>query len=177
MQKHKLTFGLISILAGLIVYYLFMNFAQNPKYNGTLAVDSGGKIEARVISVIDGDTIDVDAGGKKYTVRYIGIDTPETVKPNTKVECYGKEASSRNRELVENEIVLLEHDADKKDSYGRELRYVYLKESNTLINQKLVEEGYAEAKSYPPNTRHQKLLDEAEADARNSQSGMWGQCK
>ena len=76
--------------------------------------------------MIDGDTIEVDMNGSQYTVRYIGMDTPETVHPTRGVEPYGHEASKRNRELVEGKTVYLEKDISETDRYGRLLRYVYL---------------------------------------------------
>ena len=76
-----------------------------------------------VIRVVDGDTIEIEGGQK---VRYIGIDTPETVDPSRPVGCYGKEASDKNKELVEGKIVRLEKDISETDRYGRLLRYIYV---------------------------------------------------
>ena len=83
-----------------------------------------GVVEATVVRVIDGDTIEVEIDGTSYRVRYIGIDTPETVHPQKPVECFGKEASEKNRELVEGKRVRLEKDVSDTDKYGRLLRYV-----------------------------------------------------
>src|SRR3989344_6996325 len=91
----------------------------------------------KVTRVIDGDTIEIEGGQK---VRYIGIDTPETVDPRSLPQCFGKEAASKNRELVEGKKVRLEKDILDKDKYGRLLRYVYLPDSNSgiFINDYLV---------------------------------------
>ncbi|MDP3793405.1 MAG: thermonuclease family protein, partial [Candidatus Uhrbacteria bacterium] len=82
--------------------------------------------QALVVRVVDGDTIDVLIGGEQLRVRYIGIDTPETVDPRRPVGCFGKEASARNRELVEGKTVALEKDVSETDRFGRLLRYVWL---------------------------------------------------
>lgn len=130
---------------------------------------------AKVVAVIDGDTIDVDLGeGNVKRVRYIGIDTPETSDPRTTVECFGKEASAKNKELVANGTVGLEKDVSETDRYGRLLRYVY--KGDLFINQVLVAEGYANASSYPPDIKYQDKLRQAEQQARSTNKGLWGAC-
>lgn len=123
----------------------------------------------RVARVIDGDTIEL-VGGEK--VRYIGIDTPETVKPDAPVECFGEEASRENRRLVEGKLVSLERDISDRDRYGRLLRYVFL-EDGTLVNGVLVRGGYAYASSFPPDVARQESFREAERDARAEGRGLW----
>ena len=100
----------------------------------------------RVAKVVDGDTIKLENG---KTVRYIGIDTPETKDPRKEVQCFGEEASAYNQDLVEGKVVALEADVADKDRYDRLLRYVWLEDE--MINKKLVAEGYAYASSYPPH--------------------------
>lgn len=130
---------------------------------------------AQVIEIVDGDTIKVDIGGGEIkTVRYIGIDTPEIVAPGQDVECYGREASRKNTELVEGAIVGLETDVNNTDQYGRLLRYVYL--GDLLVNQVLVKEGYAFASAYPPDVKYQDDLDQAELEAREANRGLWSAC-
>lgn len=126
---------------------------------------------AKVIKVVDGDTIEIE-GGKK--VRYIGIDTPETVDPRKPVQCFGKEASNKNKELIEGKEVKLEKDVSETDKYGRLLRYVYL--GDTLINELLVKEGYAHASSYPPDIKYQDRFTRAEREARENNRGLWEAC-
>lgn len=125
----------------------------------------------KVVSVVDGDTIKIESG---QTVRYIGIDTPETKHPTKKVQCYGKEASQRNQALVQDQYVRLEKDVSETDRYGRLLRYVWVGE--TLINQQLVAEGYAVASSYPPDVAKQPLFRTAEQIAREEGRGLWSAC-
>lgn len=125
-----------------------------------------------VSRVIDGDTIELQNGEK---VRYIGIDTPETVDPRKAVECYGKEASLKNKELVEGKEVRLVKDVSERDKYGRLLRYVYV--GDVFINEKLVAEGYAHASTYPPDVAHSQLFLEKERLAREKKLGLWDKCE
>ena len=120
---------------------------------------------AKVIQVIDGDTITVEGG---YRVRYIGIDTPET---HPVPEAYGTEAWQVNRQLVEGKEVRLERDVSETDKYGRLLRYVYV--DNVFVNAELVRLGLAEAKAYPPDIKYQDYLEKMEAEARAAGRGMW----
>lgn len=120
--------------------------------------------------VIDGDTIRIE-GGK--VVRYIGIDTPETVDPRKPVQCYAKEATARNKELVEGQIVGLEKDVSETDKYNRLLRYVY--KDDILINKLLVREGYAHSSSYPPDIKYQDEFRLAEQEAQKNKLGLWGE--
>jgi endonuclease YncB( thermonuclease family) len=127
-----------------------------------------------VQKVIDGDTIEL-ADGRH--VRLIGIDTPETVDPRRPVGCFGREASDKNKELVEGKNVRLVKDISETDKYGRLLRYVYV--GDIFVNEYLVREGYARASSYPPDVRYRDLFREAEADARINKRGLWadGACE
>lgn len=128
---------------------------------------------AVVSRVIDGDTVELSTG---QIVRYIGIDSPETKKPNNPVECFGQEATQKNRELVKGREVTLIQDVNNTDRYGRLLRYVYV--DGVMINEQLVQEGYAVASSYPPDVKYQDLLHEAEEFARENKLGLWGDaCK
>lgn len=126
---------------------------------------------ARVTRVIDGDTIEIEGG---QTVRYIGIDTPETVHPQKTVECFGREASNKNRELVEGKVVQLEKDVSETDKYGRLLRYVYV--DGVFVDELLVKEGFAHASSYPPDVKYQDLLNIAQREAQSQNKGLWAGC-
>ncbi len=125
--------------------------------------------KAKVKRVIDGDTIELENGEK---VRYIGINTPESVDPRKKVECFGKEAMMYNKNLVEGKEVSLVRDVSDRDVYGRLLRFVYLNDG-IFINEILVKEGYAFVSSYPPDTSKQDIFRKAEATARNEGRGLW----
>lgn len=128
-------------------------------------------IEAEVARVIDGDTIEVDIGGSLYKVRYIGIDTPETVHPQKPVECFGREASEKNRELVEGKTVRLEKDVSETDKYGRLLRYVWV--GDTMVNAELVRLGYAQVVTYPPDVKYQDLFLQLQREAKEAGRGLW----
>ncbi len=121
---------------------------------------------ARVTRIIDGDTIQLDGG---QTVRYIGIDTPETYG---REDCFGQEATEKNRELVSGKVVVLEKDVSETDRYGRLLRYVYI--GDIFVNDALVKEGYAFAASFPPDIKHQDTFRESESYARENNLGLWG---
>lgn len=134
-----------------------------------------GRQQARVLAVIDGDTIRVELDGRTVTIRYIGVDTPETVAPGQAVQAYGPEATEANRRLVEGRTVLLEKDLSETDSFGRLLRYVYTESftGTTMVNAELVRLGYARVATYPPDVRYQSLFLELERDARASARGLW----
>ena len=133
-----------------------------------------GLQQALVVRVVDGDTIDVLIGGEELRLRYIGIDTPETVDPRRPVGCFGKEASARNRELVAGKTVGLEKDVSETDRFGRLLRYVWL--GGRMVNARLVEEGYASASTFPPDVRHAELFAALQSEAREQGRGLWGAC-
>jgi micrococcal nuclease len=121
---------------------------------------------------VDGDTIEVLIAGATYKVRYIGVDTPETVDPRRPVGCFGREASERNRQLVEGKTVELEKDISETDKYGRLLRYVWV--DGEMVNATLVREGYAVASTYPPDVKHQELFRSLQEEARDAGLGLWG---
>lgn len=122
--------------------------------------------------VIDGDTIVVRSGGRLETVRYIGIDAPETVHPTRGVEPFGPEASDFNRRLVSGKRLLLEFDVERRDRYGRLLAYVYV--GALFVNAELVRLGYARVRTIPPNDRHAELFLRLQEDAMRAGRGLWG---
>ncbi|HYH36479.1 MAG TPA: thermonuclease family protein [Candidatus Saccharimonadales bacterium] len=125
---------------------------------------------------IDGDTIAVNMNGKIETIRFVGIDTPETHKPNTPVQCYGPAAAAFTKNLIGNKSVRLVSDSlsTNRDRYDRLLRYVYLPDG-TLVNQKLVQNGYAFYYPYFPFTKS-KLFEADQQAAMASHKGLWGNC-
>jgi micrococcal nuclease len=128
-----------------------------------------------VTDVVDGDTIEVDFGGTEEDVRYIGIDTPESVKADTPVQCYALAASHFNERLVDGERVRLVFDAERRDAYDRLLAYVYVGER--FVNAELVRRGYARTLTIGPNTRFADLFDRLEQAAANAGRGLWGECE
>lgn len=132
--------------------------------------------ETLVTEVIDGDTIEVEGGVK---IRYIGIDTPETVDPRRGIQCFGREASDENKKLVEAKKVILVKDVSETDKFGRLLRYVYVRvESGEIlfVNDYLVRSGFAKASTYPPDVRFTQQFIDAEREAKESNLGLWQKC-
>ncbi|MBI2268436.1 MAG: thermonuclease family protein [Candidatus Blackburnbacteria bacterium] len=115
-----------------------------------------------VTRVIDGDTVEIQGGER---VRYIGVDTPE------RDECFGPEATQANKGLVEGKKVRLEKDVQEKDKYGRMLTYVWIED--VMVNERLVQEGYAQVATYPPNVRYQERFVKAQEEARKGNRGLW----
>ena len=124
----------------------------------------------KVVDVVDGDTIKVllDQDGQTYTVRYIGMDTPEYT---SQVEFYGSEAATKNVQLVFGKNVQLIKDVSETDNFGRLLRYVIV--DNLFINYELVAQGYANSASYPPDIACIPTFQEVEQQARASNLGLW----
>ncbi|WP_400163975.1 thermonuclease family protein [Brevibacillus sp. TJ4] len=128
-----------------------------------------GEMVATVKRVIDGDTVELENGER---VRLIGVDTPETVKPNSPVEPYGKEASEYTKKQLTGQTVTLRFDVEPRDKYDRLLAYVYLPDG-TFYNEQLVREGYARIMTIPPNVAYADLFLEAEREARENDRGLW----
>jgi micrococcal nuclease len=132
---------------------------------------------ARIVTVVDGDTVDVALGGRTERVRLLGIDTPETVDPDRPVGCFGPEASARTAELLpDGTEVQLQRDVEGRDHFGRLLAYVFRADDDTFVNEVLVAEGYAEVLVIEPNGAYAARLREAESSARSAGAGLWGSC-
>ena len=131
---------------------------------------------ARVVRVVDGDTVVVRTGGHEERVRYIGVDTPESVKPGTPVQCFAKAASAANKRLVQGQEVRLVGDAEARDRYGRMLAYVYRKRDGLFVNAELVRRGYAKPMTIPPNVAHALELRRLATTARREGRGLWSRC-
>jgi micrococcal nuclease len=152
--------------------------------DATLAIMSGNARNGRespipryyrVNRVVDGDTLLVDYNGAAEKVRLIGINTPETVDPRKPVECFGKEASIRMKEIAEGELVRLERDPSQndRDVYGRILAYAYLQDGQ-MLNRKMIADGYAYEYTYMTPYRYQNEFKELQTLARTSERGLWG---
>jgi micrococcal nuclease len=133
-------------------------------------------VHARVLRVVDGDTVQVALGRAREKVRYIGIDTPEEVKPNTPVQCYARRAAARNEQLVDGRAVVLRFDANPRDRYGRLLAYVYRASDGLFVNAQLVREGAARDDPFPDNHAHAALFARLAATARSAGRGLWSAC-
>jgi micrococcal nuclease len=136
---------------------------------------------ATVTQVVDGDTIDVRIGGREERVRLIGIDTPETKKPNTPIECYGPEASAFTASILPaGTEVRLERDVVGRDDYGRLLAYVHLTEASgptdTFVNREIIAGGYAVPLTIEPNTTYADEFAAAASRADADGLGLWAAC-
>jgi micrococcal nuclease len=131
-------------------------------------------VRARVVRVVDGDTIVASVDGEDEYVRYIGVDTPETVKPDTPVQCFGPNASDENHRLVEGRTVRLTFDREARDVYGRLLAYVHV--GGRFVNAELVRGGYARTLEIAPNTSHAAELQRLASRAARAGKGLWGAC-
>ncbi|MFA5318497.1 MAG: thermonuclease family protein [Patescibacteria group bacterium] len=127
-----------------------------------------------VVKVVDGDTIDVNINNEIERLRLIGINTPETVDPRKPVECFGKEASAKAKELLSGQKVYLEKDEtqDERDKYGRLLRYVF-REDGLFYNLEIIKQGYAYEYTYQVPYIYQQEFKEAQNYARENKLGLW----
>ncbi|MBI2022099.1 thermonuclease family protein [Candidatus Daviesbacteria bacterium] len=193
-NRQKVLLGtslLILLLSGYLFWKGLTSFTSQPTSSlapqqtlgeNTPASPSDGQEQAeyRVTKVIDGDTIEIDDSGQPKKLRYIGVNTPETVDPRKAVECFGKEASNENKRLIEGQKVILEKDVSETDRFDRFLRYVFLKlddGSLLFINDYLVRQGFAYASTYPPDVKYQEKFAEAEKEARDNNRGLWSKCQ
>jgi micrococcal nuclease len=161
--------GSLALLAILIVVLV-----SDGSDDSEPTADGPGTATVDVTRVVDGDTIEVDYEGRTEDVRYIGVDTPESVKPDTPVQCYALAASHFNEQLVDGERVRLAFDAERRDVYGRLLAYVHL--GDTFVNAELVRRGYARTLTIAPNTRFAALFDRLEQAAADEGRGLWAEC-
>jgi len=126
----------------------------------------------KVIRVVDGDTFKVDFNGVEKSVRLIGVDTPESVHPDSnKNTDEGNIASDYTKKLIEGKNIVLEFDVQEKDQYGRLLAYAYI--DGDMVNKLLLQEGYAKVSTYPPNIKYVDEFTTIEKKARENKKGFW----
>lgn len=163
------------LLAGLV-----LGDVHVPRWlgGGGGAIAAGGVASARLERVIDGDTIVARVGGRDERVRFIGIDTPETVKPNTPVQCFGPQAHELNARLLgaPGAALTLRFDRELRDRYGRLLAYVYRARDGLFVNARLIGLGAAHTLQIAPNTAFAQQLGALQDDARAAERGLWGAC-
>lgn len=186
-MKRSLPFGLLFVIALVSLYFglsssdvktletaLSKSFSLTTNQTKSTLGNSSEKSN-QIVKVVDGDTIKVTVDGKVETVRLLGIDTPEVVDPRKPVQCFGKQASEKTKELLTGKSVVLEADRTQgdRDKYGRLLRYIYL-EDGTFINEVLIRQGYAHEYTYQSNPyKYQAQFREAEREAREQKRGLW----
>jgi len=158
----------------LIVFFLIIASAMLAV--GMLATPSQAQEQpiVTVSRVVDGDTIEISPAIYGIEeVRLIGVDTPETVDPNTGVQPYGPEASQFITRELEGQRVELEFDQEREDQFGRLLAYVHLPDG-TLFNETLLRQGHAQLYIVPPNDKYEARFRAAQQEARDAQRGLWG---
>ena len=131
-------------------------------------LNSRDQTRAGVGPALASDTLGIGGGERP---RYIGMDTPEST---TQHDCFGDEATERNRALVEGRVVALETDVSDRDRFGRLLRYVYV--DGVMVNELLVLEGFATVSTFPPDVKYQERFLAAQTAAREAAAGLWSAC-
>ena len=170
--------ALVVFIAGLFLFTK-QDFEDFKTQLARVSVDYDQSVKAehgkpiRVVKAVDGDTVQLING--EY-LRYIGIDTPEEFDPRKPVQCFAKEAAEQNRQLVEGKDIMFYNDVSVKDRYGRWLGFVYLADG-TLVNKKLVSEGYAFSYEYKPDISKSEEFDLAQENAKNNNLGLWAHCR
>ena len=160
------------VAALLVARPLFVHGRRAPTAGGT-------RLAARVVRAVDGDTLVAQADGRSFYVRLLGIDTPETHRPGTPVECGGMAASASMRALVPaGTAVELQTDPtqDRVDRYGRLLAYVWLGDGR-LVEDAQLRAGWAT--TYVFHGRPVSLfprLEAAQLEARRDRRGVWTRC-
>jgi len=145
----------------------------------TTTAPAPGELEANaiVVDVIDGDTVDVIITGREERVRLIGIDTPETKKPNSPIECFGPEATAFTEALLPiGTPVYIERDVVNRDDFGRLLGYVYRADDGIFVNYEIMRQGFAQPLSIPPNDTFAELFADAARAAEADDAGLWAAC-
>lgn len=165
-----------AVLIGLVVVALLNDGGERDGTGADPAtgVAAGERVQAEVLRVVDGDTIEVALGGRTEDLRLIGVDTPETVKPGAPVDCFGPEASEFSKRLLSGEQVELRFDRELRDRYDRLLAYVYL--DDTFVNAELIRGGYARTLEIAPNTSEAEQLGRLEQAAGEAGAGLWSAC-
>ena len=127
--------------------------------------------------VVDGDTVDAVIDGRTERIRLIGIDTPETKKPDTEIECFGPEATAFTESLLPvGTPVRIERDTVNRDDFGRLLGYVYRADDGIFVNYEIVRQGFAQPLSIEPNTTYATLFVDASRSAERDDVGLWSAC-
>jgi len=158
--------ALIVLVLGAVAYSSFSG-------SGAPGPRSEASGTARVVRVVDGDTVILSGLGSS---RIVGVDTPETVKPDTPVQCFGPRASAFSKHVlgaaghIRYRVAL-----EPVDAYGRTLVYLWLPDGR-FFNAMLVGRGLARPLPFPPNTRYAPLLARLAERAARRGRGLWGRC-
>ncbi len=176
MSRRRANRKIISLIISLIVAGAGYYAAKHPQHTAQIAatVPAGSY---RVTEFVDGDTIKVDMNGKVETIRFIGMDTPETHDPRKPVECFGLAAAAYTKQVIGSGPVRLEADSlsTNRDRYDRLLRYVYTSD-NKLVEAEDIKNGYAFAYVSFPFSKLEEFRG-YEMEARTQNKGLWSGCK
>jgi endonuclease YncB( thermonuclease family) len=172
---YRRSHGWIGLLITVLISLLTLAQQQGWLGSGELQKNQPGLYS--VSRFVDGDTIEVNMNGRKERIRFIGVDTPETHKPNTPVQCYGPAAAAFTKNTIGSHKVRLASDefSTDRDRYNRLLRYVYL-DNGTFLNEKLILGGYGFYYPYFPFSKS-KQFEAAQSAAKSTNKGLWGNCR
>lgn len=161
--------NLINSIVAFVLLLAFLGF----RYYQDFIIPETTELSVDLEKCIDGDTADFIIDGTTTRVRFLAIDTPETVKPNTEVQPYGKEASEMTCSLLSNanEITLEVEDGTEKDKYDRLLAWVWV--DSKLVQLSLIENGFAEVKYLYDDYKYVNILQAAQKEAQNKKVGIW----
>ena len=166
----------VAMIGILVIIFQFVNhsgpFSDSESQHQSDNSNLNGKDKVYVKRVVDGDTFVAQKNGEEIKVRLIGVDTPETVKPNTPVQPYGKQASNYTKKYLTHQNVYLEYDKEKQDRYGRTLAYVWISKDR-MYNKELVEKGLAREKYFSPNGKYRNVFIEAQNKAKQQKLNIW----
>lgn len=143
------------------------------------AIGASERLRGRVVRAVDGDTLEVAIdGGPTETVRLIGVDTPETVKPDTPVQCFGPRASAFEHRAVEGRRVRLLTGVEPRDYYGRLLAYVWVAggAEDRFLEAELLRRGLARTLTFHPNDRFAPRFEGLAQSAARAGKGLWSAC-
>lgn len=174
LKKYKLKIILIILI--ITISTIGAYFSDKSSHNKKKIPKIDSQVKYLVTKILDGDTFQIKVKNQTVTVRMIGIDTPETVDPRKVVQCFGKEASDKTKELLLKHTVRLETDKTQSftDKFGRFLAYIY-RDDELFINKYLIEKGYAHEYTYDIPYEKQNEFKEAEKKARERKTGLWGE--
>ena len=168
------------VIIAAVIYFSGLDLSSNFNDNGS--VNDSDFVSGLVARVVDGDTAGIRVNGSDRRVRFLGVDTPETVHPKKGVQKYGKEASNFTKGYLTGRRVWLEYDKNPTDKYDRHLAYIWLSKpakitnetiQSEMFNAKLLSEGYAKVMIIKPNNKYETLFRELENEAQSSKLGMW----
>lgn len=124
---------------------------------------------ARLVRIVDGDTIVVRLDGREERVRYIGVDTPEV----DEFPDLAARATEANAILLGDGWLQFERDVSDRDRFGRLLRYVWV--DGRMVNEELLRQGEAVVSTFPPDVGYVERFLAAQDEAQASGAGLWAQ--